>query len=99
MELLGVSWLLTFKEKVKPVEEPLSGFGQCVCVYFLALLQDFLFLQKFFPHPISSGSHWAPMQICQLLHHILALFSFSSLETSPLSYWCVLLTQWTLLMG
>lgn len=63
MELLGVSWLLTFKEKVKPVEEPFSGFGQCVCVYFLALLQDFLFLQKFFPHPISSGSRWAPMQI------------------------------------
>lgn len=50
----GVNWLLGFKENVKLVEEPLSGFGQSV-VYFLALLQDFLFLQKFFPHLISSG--------------------------------------------
>lgn len=70
--LPGVNWLLAFKENGKLTEKPYSGFGQCVFVC-IALLQDFLLLQRFIPHHISSGGWWALTEVYQQPQSILAL--------------------------
>lgn len=56
-----------------------------VSVYFLALLQDFLLLQRFIPHSSSRG-WWALTEVYQQPQSILTLpSSVSSPAVSPLS--------------